>query len=222
MSDAFYSFIKFWGYQAFWVSSRPVILHRERVNRDGAFLLASNHLSPFDVPLLVYCTRRRLDFVSIVEVFRNPFVAWFYSSFNAFPLDRSRPDAPTVRVLLDRLKRGRVVAMFPEGYLRTEQTSVLAGGPFKPGVARLAQLADVPVVPAVVVNSGAYRKVKAWMPLKRIRWGANFGEPLTVRKDLPEDEARTVMLEELRQSWLALHNELLQAMGHETEPQGSR
>src|SRR5438045_3002539 len=112
MGDAFYRFVVLTGRMPFWISSRPVVLHAERARRAGPFILAANHTSPYDVPLLMRHTPRRLDFVSIIEVFRNPLVAWFYSHMNAFPVDRSRRDPATVRIILDRLARGRVVAMF--------------------------------------------------------------------------------------------------------------
>src|ERR671913_1859746 len=140
MSDLAYNVVWGIGVHAFWVSSSPIILHRDRLKRPGAYILAPNHLSPFDVSCLMAIAPRNLDWVSIVEAFRNPFVALLYGSVNVFALDRSKPDSPTVRIILDRLKRGRVVAMFPEGSIREdERESVIHGGPFKPGVARIAQ-----------------------------------------------------------------------------------
>jgi 1-acyl-sn-glycerol-3-phosphate acyltransferase len=212
VSDLFYNFIWLVGSHPFLLSSRTVVLHRERLKRPGGYILASTHLSEFDVAVLIVKSPRKLDWVSIVEVFRKPFVGWFYGSMNAFPLDRSRPDSPTVRVILDRLARGRVVAMFPEGNIRTPETSVLNGGHFKPGVARIAQLADVPVVPCVVLGAGAYTRVKSWLPIKRVRWGINIGEPLTVRKDLDKHEATTEFGDRLRSAYLELHEELKAAM----------
>src|SRR4051794_12787212 len=100
------------------MSSTPTVLNAEVTRRAGPYILAANHQTPYDVPLLMRHTARNVDFVSIVEVFKNPFIHWFYGSMNAFPLDRSKPDAPTIRVILDRLSRGRVVGMFPEGRLR--------------------------------------------------------------------------------------------------------
>src|SRR5437870_5041887 len=120
MSDWFYRIVVLIGRFPFWVSSRPIVLHAERARREGAFILAANHTSPYDIPALMRHAPRRLDFVSITEVFRNPFIAWFYSHMNAFPHERSRGDPKTVRIILDRLSRGRVVAMFPEGRIRPQ------------------------------------------------------------------------------------------------------
>lgn len=212
MSDVAYSIVWHACYPAIWVSSRPIVLHRERVDVPGAYLLAPNHLSPYDVPCLMAVSRRNLDFVSIVEAFRNPLVALLYGSVNVFALDRSRPDSPTVRVILDRLKRGRVVAMFPEGHIRTEENSVLNGGPFRPGVARIAQLADVPVVPTVIIGTQAYSRVLSWAPIRGTRYGVNFGEPLRVRKELDKADTVRQFLAEMKQAYLDLHDELKAAM----------
>ena len=191
---------------AFAVSSSPLVLHRDRARRRGAYILAANHLSVFDVPCLIKDTPRLLDFVSIVEVFRNPPVAWFFSSMNAFPLDRGRVDPATARIILDRLRRGRVVAMFPEGRIRNESESVIHGAPFKRGIARLAQLAGVPIVPCVVLGTGAYTRVASWVPLRRTRYGVNYGQPIPPAEDHQATEAA------LRQAYLDLYEELHSAL----------
>jgi 1-acyl-sn-glycerol-3-phosphate acyltransferase len=213
MSDLAYNVVWHTCYPVIWVTSRPVVLHRERVDVPGAYIVAPNHLSPYDVPCLMATSPRNLDFVSIVEAFRNPLVALLYGSVNVFPLDRSRPDSPTVRIILDRLRRGRVVAMFPEGHLRTEDNSVIRGAPFKPGVARIAQLADAPVVPTVILGTGGYSRVLSWAPVRGLRYGVNFGQPIRVRKDIDKAEAVTQFLAEMRQAYLDLYAELKAAMG---------
>ena len=213
MSDLAYNIVWYACYPAIWVSSRPVVLHRERADVPGGYILAPNHLSHYDVPCLMAASRRNLDFVSIVEVFRNPLVALLFGAVNVFPLDRSRVDSPTVRTILDRLRRGRVVAMFPEGHVRTdERTSVIHGGPFKPGVARIAQLAGVPVVPVVILGTAGYSRAKSWAPVRGLRYGVNFGAPIRVRTDLDKAEAVRQFLAEMRQAYLDLYAELKAAM----------
>jgi 1-acyl-sn-glycerol-3-phosphate acyltransferase len=197
---------------AFWTSSKPVLLNLDVLRRKGAYILAPNHLSPFDVSCLMAVSPRNLDWVSIVEAFRNPLVALLYGSVNAFPLDRSRPDSPTVRIILDRLKRGRAVAMFPEGSIRKWENSVLNGGNFKPGIGRIAQLAGAPVIPCAIVGTDAYYRFKSWFPLRRVRYGAAFGEPIRVRTDLEKHEAVKVFLEDLKKAYLDLHEKLKAAM----------
>src|SRR6185503_6912325 len=111
----------------------------------GACILAPTHTSYYDVPLLVDHTPRMIDFVSVTEQFRKPILRWFYGSMNAFPLDRSRADPKTVRVVLDRLERGRAVLIFPEGGIKTEDESAIRTGKIRPGLGRIAKLARVPI-----------------------------------------------------------------------------
>jgi 1-acyl-sn-glycerol-3-phosphate acyltransferase len=212
VSDLAYNIVWQIGVTAFWTSSSPIMLHRDRLKRPGAYILAPSHLSPYDVPCLMAIAPRNLDWVSIVETFRNPLVALLFSSVNTFALDRSKPDSPTVRTIFDRLKRGRVVAMFPEGKIKTLETSVLNGAPFKPGIGRIAQIADVPVIPCAIVGTGVYSRFTSWLPLRRVRYGVNFGEPMFVRKDIGKAEALAEFLEQLRQAYLDLYAELRAAM----------
>lgn len=202
MSDLFYIAVRAIGRQAFLVSSRATVIGTEHTQRDGAFIVAATHQSPYDVPLMIRHCKRKLDFVSIVEVFRNPFVAWFYGSMNAFPLDRSKPDSPTVRVILDRLARGRAIGMFPEGRIRKGEDSVVFTRKMRPGAARIAKLANVPIVPCVIVNSGAYAKFSSWLPLRRVRYGIIFGEAISADREAEEIERALI------DQYVSLHDTL--------------
>lgn len=212
MSDIFYRFIRAVGTPAFQVSATPVVMGIEHLARPGPFIVAANHTSPYDVALLIRHSPRLLDFVSITEVFRKPIVAWFYGSLNAFPLDRGRADPKTVRVILDRLNRGRVVAMFPEGGFRRGAESVVVSRKIRPGIARIAALAGAPIVPCVIVNSGVYSRVKSWLPLRRTRYGMIFGPPLTAEGEPATVEAALV------ETLVSLHEHLTRAMADAASP----
>lgn len=192
MGDLFYKFVRAVGRRAFWVSSSPVVLGLEHIPTDGRCILACNHTSPYDVPILIRHLERLVDFVSITEVFRKPLVGWFYGSLNAFPLDRSRPDAPTVRTILSRLERGRLVGMFPEGGFRRGEASVVHGRKIRAGVGRIAVLSGAPVVPVIIVNSGAYMRIGAWLPRRKVRYGVMFGPPIPAELEAAEIERRLV------------------------------
>ena len=68
----------------------------------------------------------------------KPFVGWFFNALNAMPLDRGKVDSKTVRTIVGRLQAGRVVGIFPEGSIRTPESSVLT----RCGVAGLALAID--------------------------------------------------------------------------------
>jgi len=205
MSDVFYNVIVLLGRFPMWVSSRPVVLHRDRIPRTGAFLLASNHTSAYDIPILMRHTPRKLDFVSVREFFAKRSVGWFFRQMNAFPLERSRSDPKTVRGILDHLGQGRAVAMFPEGGFRSESDSVVHGGSFQSGVGGIARLANVPIIPVVVWRSNLYSRLVNYLPLKRVRYGIAFGEGFVVQN---EQEAEA----QLAQAYRQLFAELTQAL----------
>jgi 1-acyl-sn-glycerol-3-phosphate acyltransferase len=213
MSDAFYHLVRFVGRPAFWISSHPTVLHADRLNRPGPLLIAPNHLSPYDVPCLMASTRRTLNFVSVAEFFRKPLLAAFLRGMNAFPLDRRRVDAAATRQILDRLARGRKVVIFPEGRIRRPDESLLTGADFKPSVVRLARLANVPIIPTVVLATGAYARPTAWLPLRRTRYAIAFGEPITLSPNDDEPTADNQALAHLRHAYDTLYAELRQASG---------
>jgi 1-acyl-sn-glycerol-3-phosphate acyltransferase len=206
MSDAFYRAVRFIGVPVLRMSSRPVVIGVEHVPTTGACLIAATHQSPYDVALLIQHTPRLLDFVSIVEVFRNPLVAWFYGSLNAFPLDRSRPDAKTVRIIVDRLKRSRAVAIFPEGGFRKGEASVVHTRRLRGGCGRIARMTGAPVIPCVILNSQVYSRPLSWLPIRRTFYGMIYGAPIEPTSD-PEI-IETCLVE----AFVSLHAELVRAM----------
>ena len=206
MGDLYYNTVWTICRPAFWTSSSPVVIGAEKTRRDGAYILASNHETPYDVPLLMCHCARPIDFVSITEVFRNPLIAWFYGSMNAFPLDRSRRDVLTLRIILDRLQRGRVVGMFPEGRLRPGENSLVHTKQIRPGIGRIAKLANVPILPCIVINSSAYAKFSNWFPFRQTRYGVIFGDPIEASDDTDTTEKTLV------ETMLKLHDELSNAM----------
>ena len=218
MSTFTYKLIRSAGWPFFWVSTRPTFLHRERARMAGGYILAANHLSPYDVPCLMAASPRDLDFVSIVEMRRKPLVRMLFTAMNAVFLDRGRVDAATTRQVLRKLAAGRVVAMFPEGGIRREHESVLAGGPINPGVAKLAQAARVPIVPCAILDSGVMSRFTSWLPTKSARYGVAFGEPVTVGTGPDEHAARTDVIDTLRARYRALYLELCTAMRREALP----
>lgn len=156
----------------------------------------------------MYATRRRIDFLSIRELMDKPLVGWFFRSLNAMPLDRGRIDAVTIRQVVKRLKRGRVVGIFPEGGFRKARASVLKGGSFRSGIGRIAQLADVPIVPVAILDTSNFRPWTSWLPLRRTRFAVAFGEPIHLRLDLEKKEARLQAEEEWRQAVVNLGQQL--------------
>jgi 1-acyl-sn-glycerol-3-phosphate acyltransferase len=196
------------------------VLHRERSRPAGARLFACNHISHFDPVLLGLASHREIDFMAMEELFRNPVMAAYCRATYSFPTDRSRVDKAAVRTALKRLGAGRVVGIFPEGGIRVREESILNGAPMRPGVVSLASMADVEVVPCVLLGADALYNWRRWLPFRRNRFWIIFGEPLRLRADLPAKEARLLMEKELAAAFPALCKELMETykLGPEVLP----
>jgi 1-acyl-sn-glycerol-3-phosphate acyltransferase len=119
----------------------------------GPVLVAAKHMSMWDT-LALYLA---LDAPAIVlkrELLRIPFYGWFLWKATAIPIDRAA-GASALRKMADTarevLHEGRPILIFPEG-TRKKPGDV---PDYKPGVAGLYGLLDVPCVP-VALNSGVY------------------------------------------------------------------
>ena len=185
------------------------VLHRERSNPKGARLFACNHISHFDPVLLGLASKREIDFMAMKELFQNPVAAAYCRATGSFPTDRSRVDRAAVRTALKRLRAGRVVGIFPEGGIRAGEQSVLEGGPMRPGVVSLADMAAVEVIPCVVLGADTLYNWRRWLPFRRNRFWIIFGEPLRLRTDLAPKAARSQMDQELAAAFPALLAELM-------------
>lgn len=118
----------------------------EHIPGDGPAIIAANHVSYLDPPLLGAVTPRPIRFVAKRELFSLPLLGRFLRAIGTFPVERSQPDYRAVRQSLRVLHRGELLGIFPEG------TRNKKGGlkPFLEGVGWLAIKTRAPVVPVVI------------------------------------------------------------------------
>ena len=142
--------------------------HRTREVPPGPWILACNHLSHFDPPLIAGAFRRPLDFMAMRELFRPAWFGFLLRAANVIPVGRRQADTTALKAALQRLEQGRIVCVFPEGGLRAGATSVLGGAALTEGVALLASRAQVPVRPAVIAGSDQLYVRQNWTRRPRI------------------------------------------------------
>jgi 1-acyl-sn-glycerol-3-phosphate acyltransferase len=181
----------------FGYSSRVHVLHRERVNFEGGILLGSNHISHFDPLIISSIVRRKIDWMAMAEFFPYPVIGQFLRAVDAFPADRDRANRATIRSAIERLRDGRMVGIFPEGGIRDGNNSILGGAPTRSGVAVLAGMAEVPVLPCVILGSDRLYNKKGWLPFRRTPIWIAFGKPISHRADVP----KSVLRERLEQDF---------------------
>ena len=152
---------------------RVRVFGRENVPARGGVLIASNHQSFLDPVFVAVGLARPVNFMAREDLFRGLLFGALIRSLNAFPVKRESGDLAAVRAAVDRLKRGSLLLMFPEG-TRSRDGSI---GRLKDGFAVVAARADAMVAPVVI--EGAHRAWPRGQALFEPRnvWVA-FGRPL--------------------------------------------
>jgi 1-acyl-sn-glycerol-3-phosphate acyltransferase len=188
--------------------ARLNVLRRGNSNRSGGFLLASNHISHFDPFIISSVVRRKIDWMAMAEFFPLPVLGFFLRAVDAFPAERNRADRKTIRTTIERLKHGRIVGLFPEGGIRDGTRSLLEGAALRPGASTLAHIAEVPILPCVIVGSDRLYAKKRWLSLRRTPIWIAFGDPIPFFPGLEKFAARKRIELELAAAFKRLYAEL--------------
>jgi 1-acyl-sn-glycerol-3-phosphate acyltransferase len=204
----FYRAGKLWIRLVFYCVGHIRVVRVENTNRTGGFLLAANHISHFDPFLISLAVRRKVDWMAMKEFFRPPLLGLLLRAIDAFPAERDRAELKTIRTAIERLKTGRVVGLFPEGGIRDGARSVLEGAPLRPGAATLANIAQVPILPCVILGTDRFYSKQSWFPLRRTPIWIAFGNPISHFSELPKPHARKRIESELAAAFKNLYAEL--------------
>ncbi len=136
---------------------------RHHIPRRGGVVVASNHISFWDPPLIGAAVPRELCFLAREDLFRVPGLGPLIRSVNAIPIRRGVADLSGLSRARERLREGVALLMFPEG-------SRMQDGelhPARPGVGMMAVLTDVPIVPCCI--TGSNRPRQWWYRGARVR-----------------------------------------------------
>lgn len=174
----------------------------------GACVLVSNHISHFDPPLLSVAVDRKIDWMAMKDLFKHPAAAFYFRAVDAFPTDRENVDRASVKTALNRLKKGRMVGVFPEGGLRAGATSVLEGAPILPGAGALAQMAAAPVFPCVILGTDRLYHRKNWRIFGKTPFWVGFGPPITPPEGMTKSEARAFLDDEIAKALKRIRDEM--------------
>jgi 1-acyl-sn-glycerol-3-phosphate acyltransferase len=155
--------------------SRAEAVGVENVPRTGPFLLASNHASFFDPPLLGCFLPRPICYTPRKTLWKPGPMSWMLNRLKCIPVDRdSGHDIGAFKRVFAALAASEGVLVFPEG-TRTRDGRLQ---PPHRGVGLLAARYGVPVVPARVFGTyETFPRGAAW-PRPFIRLGVRYGAPL--------------------------------------------
>jgi len=149
---------------------RIKITGADNVPSSGPFILATNHISYYDPPLVGSWIRREVYFMAKQELFRNRLFGWAISRTNALPMRRGTIDRKGLELCLRVLENGEALTIFPEG-TRSLRDGFLDP---KPGLGLVARKALCPIVPGYV--HGANKPGDCFWG--RDRMSINYGPPI--------------------------------------------
>lgn len=178
----------------------------ERVPASGPLILAANHASFLDPPLIGSGLSREINYLARESLFRYPLVGALLRSWNAVPVDREGGGARGLRNILDRLLAGGAIILFPEG-TRSRDGRLQAA---RSGIGLTVIKSSAPVVPVRVQGTfEAYGRHMKFPRPRRVR--VIYGHPVdfsTLRA-----EARVCSKERLKEIYQEVADEIMAAVG---------
>ena len=162
------------------VASSWEVRGTENIPRTGGLIVASNHISFFDPPLIGIAAFRELHYLGKEELFRIPGFGSLLRTFNGIPIRRGVADMSGLSRAMVVLREGKTLVMFPEG-------SRMRDGelhPARPGVGMLSVGTDALIVPCYISGSD---RPGGWIT-RRSRMRIWFG-PARSWKDLAGPQA---------------------------------
>lgn len=165
----------------------------EHVPMQGPLVVAANHGSHLDPPLLGHALGRPVAFMAKAELFAIPLLGRVIRACGAYPVRRGASDREAIRTATAKLEEGWATGVFLDG---TRQSDGRVNDPL-PGAALLSARSGAPLLPVAIVNShralGSGRRWPRLVPLQ-LRVGAPIPAPASRRR--PDLDATTTLLQE--------------------------
>jgi len=159
---------------------------QENIIEQGPAIMAANHQSYLDPPLVGITCRNEVYFLARKTLFEKKLLGPLISRVNALPVDLARGDLAAVRAIINLLKDGHRTVIFPEG-TRSRDGKIQ---PARPGIGMIIVKTRVPVVPMRIFGS-----FEAWPKGGKItphRVTVVVGKPIRFAKeDLAESNRET-------------------------------
>lgn len=157
----------------FWLSlGAGEVEGRENIPASGGFVIASNHCSFFDPPILAIASPRPLSYFAKQELFANPYFSAVIQKLGAFPVERGSGDQAALARAIQLLTAGYALVIFPEGTRSRDGRLARA----KLGAALMAVKANVPILPVFI--DGSFQAWPKGGAIRRAPVRVRIGAPL--------------------------------------------
>jgi 1-acyl-sn-glycerol-3-phosphate acyltransferase len=181
------------------------IYNSERVPLKGGVILAANHASFLDPPLVGSALNRQINYMARASLFRYPGVGWLLRHWNAVPVDRDGGGAAGLKAILERLLAGGAIILFPEG-TRTKDGKLQ---PARSGIGLTVIKSEAVVIPARTFGTfECYNRTIHFHLPKQL--AVKYGEPMMFEK--LRAEAKTCSKPRLKQIYQEVADEIMAAI----------
>lgn len=167
----------------------------ENLPKKGPVILVGNHVALLETIMMLAYPPYQVEMIAAGDIPWDKRFAPLINAYTVIPIKRGSMDREGMTVILDVLKQGGVIGMFPEGGIWETGNKGA-----RTGVAWLSNKANAPVVP--IGFGGIAGAIAGIVTLKRPRMTMNIGEPIPPigvnvsgksRKDALEAGANLVM-----------------------------
>lgn len=164
-------------------------LGEENIPRDTAVLYVGNHRSYFDIVLTYVRVPRPTGYVAKKEMEKVPLLSVWMKNLHCLFLDRDniKEGLKTILLGVEKAKSGISICIFPEGTRNRVPDTFL---PFHEGSFKIAEKADIPVIPMTINNSAAVFE-EHFPKIRRAKVIIEYGKPIYI-KDLPREEKKFI------------------------------
>ncbi len=185
MREIPYKIVKAILYIYYFIFYRVTYVGKENIPKNGGVVLAGTHTSKSDILLLGASTKRMVNFLGKIELFKGP-GKWFMPLMGVIPVDRSKKNTGALDTAISELKDGKLIGIFPEGTIN--RTDDIIKRPFKYGAVKMAHESNSILVPFAIVG-----KVKPFRRVKII-FGIGYGVGSNIVKENTKLEDKVIEL----------------------------
>ncbi len=162
--------LRFCAHIIIFITMRIHLRGRYNLPRKGPYIIAANHLSWLDIPLIPAFVPGKVTFMAKEEAFHSK-LGWLVRFLGAFPVKRGESDRQAIRTADEQLKQQKTFIIFPEG-TRSKTRTMTKG---HAGIGMIALRAGVPVVPVAIWGSeNGFKKFGAQITI-------SYGEPFILK-----------------------------------------
>jgi 1-acyl-sn-glycerol-3-phosphate acyltransferase len=170
----------------------------------GAAIIAPNHISYLDPPMVGVSCPEEIAFLAKKELFEMPLLASCIKHLNAYPISGTAGDLNSLKLIIHLLGEGKKVVIFPEGErtVNGELTHI------KPGIGMLAYRSKAPIIPVYISGNFEIWPIQNRFPKLWGKTAVVFGTPIAIEPflTLPKKEAQEAIAEKVYTSLTTLRD----------------